>query len=123
VAGTLADVVDADRVARLEAAIESLSARVARLEAERDAGDAEAFLRRLFRTTAGESFNVESLRARAPIDPTVRGYFVHGASTLAYRLRALAGRQCGAFHLERIGRDNRGTIWIVHMTDDLHQAR
>jgi hypothetical protein len=120
------DRVDAAAFAALRREVGRLARRVARLERQQAARDDVAdvaFLQLLARSTAGSAFSVAELRDHAAVDADLADQ-IRGASNkaLGKRLRSLAGRRCGAFRLERIGRDGRGYIWIVQVVDDLHDT-
>lgn len=115
--------------ARLEATITDLAARVALSERRRrvpsDAARDAALLSAVAKTFGGAVFSTADLVARAAHDSELAavldGLDVRRVGAWLRRIKGGAG----AYRLERIGRDDRGTLWAVcaHLhTADSHPA-
>jgi len=100
------------------ARIAHLEAQVAALQRPRLVDDPEAdaaLLAVIAARVEGRVFSAKELLAHAQLHADLRDAL--GAITttrqIGTRLRRLSGRRCGAFRLQRVGRDDRGSVWSV----------
>jgi hypothetical protein len=99
-----------------------LAARIAALEAElRDLRrqQRDLLLVAIAASVQGHAFSAAELLAHAGVDDALR-QALDGAGTpkrIGRRLQALAGREIGGLRLVRVGRDETGCIWAVHLHD------
>jgi hypothetical protein len=107
----------------LTAELVSLRARVEQLEERRVMRDDRAVLTMIAEKVEGRVFSSEELlghcRVHRDLALALRG--LRTVNRLGTYLRSRVGRDYGPFRLVRVRRDNRGTLWAVHMRD-LHEA-
>ena len=112
------------RVTRLEATVAALVHRVEQLErahAPHAGHDDESFLATIRAHVGARVFTARALRRHARLHPALAATLAHSTTAqVGLRLRRMAGRTVGAYRLQRVKRDNRGTWWVVKIASDLH---